>query len=157
MTSVAEHSPPIRIGLVGCSSQKASARCAARDLYTSPLFRAARAYAEATCAHWLILSAKHGLLDPNSVIDPYDVSLSFASQERRERWGLQVGRQLDGALPWPAYANAELVVLVGSAYADVIHTPDVARPREFHWEEPLRGLGIGERLRWLQRNTPRAK
>lgn len=50
--------------------------------------------------------------------------------------------------------STPMVVLAGELYADAIEPlPD----REFDWQEPLKGLGIGERLRWLQQNTPRAK
>jgi hypothetical protein len=30
---------------------------------------------EASCGTWLVLSAKHGLLDPDEIIEPYDVAL----------------------------------------------------------------------------------
>lgn len=144
-----------RIALVACSAQKASKPTAARDLYTSPLFRAARAYAEATCARWYILSAKYGLLEPLTLVDPYDQMLTAA---RASSWGLKVGAALDRAVPYATEADAELVVLAGALYADSIHTPLNARggAREFYWSEPLRGLGVGERLHWLQQNTPRS-
>jgi hypothetical protein len=137
-----------RVALVGCSAQKALVRCPARDMYRSPLFRAARAYAEATCQRWFILSAKYGLLEPSTIIEPYDQRLS----RDRERWGERVGRQIEKALPFPEFANAELIALAGKDYADAISFVD---GREFHWDEPLEGLGIGERIRWLQQHTPR--
>jgi hypothetical protein len=65
------------IGLVACSRLKADRPLPARELYVSPLFRAARAYAERRYGSecWLILSAKHGLVDPETVLAPYDVTL----------------------------------------------------------------------------------
>lgn len=140
---------PTRIGLVGCSSQKALVRCAARDMYRSPLFRAARAYVEATCQRWYILSARYGLLDPAAVIDPYDQVLTARGAAA---WGEAVGGQLEKAVPFPAIENAELVVLAGATYADAATWSNT---RTFRFTEPLRGMGIGERIRWLQANTPR--
>lgn len=140
-----------RIAIVGCSSKKASAACAAREMYTSPLFRAARAYAEATCDRWYILSALHGLLEPATVIEPYDQRLSPATIEAWG-WGVRVGQQLDAAILWPAEREAEIVMLAGELYADAIDPTD----REYYWDEPLRGMGIGERLAWLKKNTPEA-
>jgi hypothetical protein len=71
---------PVReIGLVMCSRSKRPARCAARDLYTSPRYLRDRAAAEATRDYWLILSGKYGLLDPDRVIEPYDLDLNAAS------------------------------------------------------------------------------
>ena len=139
--------PELRVALVGCCAQKALVPCAARDMYRSPLFRAARAYAEATCQQWFILSAKFGLVHPNELIHPYDQRL----ERENARWGERVGQQIDDALPFPAFANAELVVLAGKDYANAISFAG----REFSWSEPLEGLGIGDRIRWLQQNTPK--
>jgi len=47
----------------------------ARDAYTGTLFRLNRAYAEKYGDRWLVLSAKYGFIEPDSVIPgPYDVS-----------------------------------------------------------------------------------
>lgn len=138
-----------RIALVGCSSQKALRRCAARDMYTSQLFRAARAYAEKTCRSWFILSARFGLLNPAAVIDPYDQVLTARSAAA---WGERVGQQLELAVPFAALRNVELVVLAGALYADATTW---SKNCPYTFTEPLRGMGIGERLRWLKENTPR--
>jgi hypothetical protein len=50
----------MRIGLVGCVKGKRSRPAPARELYTSALFLGRRAFVEATCERWFILSAKHG-------------------------------------------------------------------------------------------------
>ena len=55
--------------LVGCCEAKLPGRHRAADLYQSPLFRRGRAYAEAAGYEWAILSAKHGLLLPDTMID----------------------------------------------------------------------------------------
>jgi hypothetical protein len=51
------------IGLVACSRRKADRSLPARELYVSPLFRAAFGYAERRYGpeRWFILSARHGL------------------------------------------------------------------------------------------------
>lgn len=60
----------ITVGLVGCASQKLKRPAPARELYVSPLFKKASAYAEATCDRWYVLSAKHGLVHPDAVLEP---------------------------------------------------------------------------------------
>jgi hypothetical protein len=65
----------VRIGLVGCVKAKRASPAPAAALSTSPLFAGRRHYAEATCDRWFILSARHGLLGPDQVIEPYDESL----------------------------------------------------------------------------------
>ena len=80
----------MRIGLVGCVKQKLSVAAAAQGLYISPLFRADGARREKTCDDWLILSAKHGLVDKQEVLEPYDVTLKTAPTVERGRWSREV-------------------------------------------------------------------
>jgi len=57
----------------------------ARDLFLLELFRRYRAYAIADADRWYILSAKHGLLDPDQVIAPYECTLNaMSAQELRD-------------------------------------------------------------------------
>src|SRR5688572_26222430 len=67
--------------IVSCGGQKVwtmrprAGPVAAKDAYTSPVFRAARRYAEVFAEHWIILSAKYGLIEPEFIIPgPYNVS-----------------------------------------------------------------------------------
>jgi hypothetical protein len=87
-----------RIGLVGCVKRKRSTATPACDLYTSPLFRGRRRYVEATCDLWFILSARHGLVEPETVLGPYDESLTNASLDRRRSWARSVLVDLDTRL-----------------------------------------------------------
>ncbi|HVL37824.1 MAG TPA: hypothetical protein VM328_00405 [Fimbriimonadaceae bacterium] len=130
--------------LVGCVSTKRGEASAAEDLYISPLFERRRAYAQATRKPWFILSALHGIVEPRSVIDPYDVSFKEASTAERREWALQVIAQLQNRLGqlrgtvFELHAGEEyahpLVELLGSAGAGV--------------GCPLQGLRIGEQLHW---------
>src|SRR5687767_14748311 len=83
------------IGLVGCSKSKLSSRALARDLYSpSALFRGRLNHVERTCDRWLILSAKHGLVEPSEELDPYDVALVEAPRVRKREWAARVLDQL---------------------------------------------------------------
>lgn len=75
----------MRIGLVGCVKTKQSVATAAWDLYTSPIFTGRRRCVEASCDRWFVLSAKHGVLPPKTVIEPYDVALKDAGRAERRR------------------------------------------------------------------------
>lgn len=136
----------IRVALLGCGKSKAARTCPASEMYRSALFRSSLRWAIQNCDRWFILSAKHGLLAPETIIEPYELSLASFSTEEREAWGRRVGKHLDEALPYPEHHDAEIVVLAGERYADAIDLGD----RELYWEEPLRGLGIGQRLAWLK-------
>jgi len=78
----------MRVGLVSCSKSKLDHPAPARELYSpSHLFRGARCYVERTCDRWFVLSAKHGLVRPEQVLEPYDQTLDKASRAERRRWG----------------------------------------------------------------------
>jgi len=86
-----------RIALVGCVKTKNDMPMAAKDLYTSNLFRERRRWAETKADRWFILSAKFGLVDPDELIPPYDETLP-ASRISRIPWATEIRRQLIATL-----------------------------------------------------------
>jgi hypothetical protein len=66
---------PETIGIVSCGATKAAEPTEARHLYTSSTFRGALAAAEAQCDQVFIISALHGLISPDEIIEPYDVKM----------------------------------------------------------------------------------
>ena len=138
-----------RIALVGCSASKLKHPAEAREFYTSQLFRASYTFAEKTCDAVLIVSAFYGVVEPNSVLEPYDRSLRTLRKTEREKWGVYVVGQLLPRFKTPP----QLVLLAGKIYADALmygaHWHDLPRP-----EQPLRGIvGCGVRVSWLKTNT----
>ncbi len=117
----------MRIGLVGCVKSKRVAATAAKDLYTSTLSRGRRRFVERTCARWFVLSAKHGLVEPDQVIEPYDVALRIASRDARRRWSADV--------------LAALVMRLGSLVDHVFELHTDSAYRDFGLVAGLRALG----------------
>ena len=76
--------------LVGCVKRKQHHAGPARELYTSTAWKYRRRYAETHCCPWYILSAKHGLLDPDDWIEPYDLALDKLSAPERREWSHRV-------------------------------------------------------------------
>ncbi|MCR5943935.1 hypothetical protein FG152_24490 [Ochrobactrum sp. XJ1] len=131
--------------LVACVKAKANRPMPAADLYQSAWFKKARAYVEARNAPWFVLSALHGLVDPTEVIAPYDVTLIGMSSHERVAWGQRVIAQFqERQLP----GNGEIVILAGEKYRQPL-----AKWLGERAIVPMRGLGIGEQLSWLKRNT----
>ncbi len=64
------------ICLICCSKDKDKSKQAAKHLYQSKRFRLSKSLAERLKAQWFIVSAKHGLVRPNEVLEPYDFSLN---------------------------------------------------------------------------------
>jgi hypothetical protein len=131
------------VGLVGCARRKLARAAPATELYTSPLFRLASRFCAATCNCWFILSARHGLLEPTQVIEPYDATLHGLSRAEKDAWARGVAAQLrerdllDG--------RHRLLLHAGAAYADPL-APHLTA------EQPLRGLTIGRRVAWYRRH-----
>ena len=82
--------------LVGCVKSKRIHISAAQDLYNSRLWRCRRAYAERSGNPWYILSAKHGLLTPETMIAPYELSLADLSAAERRAWSQRLLDDLTG-------------------------------------------------------------
>ena len=97
--------------LVACSKSKAPAAARARDLYTGGLFRLSVRYAESRGLPWAVLSAKHGLLDPDQVVEPYSHSFSKSAREDkadegyRREWSAKVGAQLRERFPGAKFVS----------------------------------------------------
>lgn len=111
----------------------------------SAFFRKAREYVESNHDRWYILSAKHGLLEPEGPpIEPYEETLSGAPIDRKRRWSERVFDQLqdEGILT----GSHRLVFHAGRDYADELlplleETPVAV-------ETPTDGLRFGETLSW---------
>lgn len=132
--------------LIGCVKTKRREAAPAKDLYISALFRAERAYAEASGVPWFILSALHGLVGPDDILDPYELRLSATSRSYRDQWGAKVVKQLCALLGPLDGMSIELHA--GAAYTDPLR--DRFRATDADVLEPLQGLRQGERLAWYR-------
>lgn len=130
--------------LVQCVSQKGDDAAAARDLYTSDWFKKARAYVESQGGRWFILSALHGLVRPDEVVAPYDLTLNDLPKAKREAWGRRVAAQLSAAVA----PDAPVVILAGRNYRDPLQAWAGDRAAV-----PMEGLGIGQQKAWLARQV----
>jgi hypothetical protein len=114
-------------------------------LYTSPLFQGGRRFAEQRFDRWFILSAKYGLVEPSTVIQPYEKTLKKMAKPERLRWAQKVFKELDAKL-----RHGDLVgFLAGLDYREFLG--QMLEQRGFHCEVPLEGLSIGMQLSWLKK------
>jgi hypothetical protein len=132
------------ISVVQCVGKKRETAQKARNLYTSPLFMAASAYAEKISDEWYIISAKYGLVIPSEFIEPYDVTLKTMSALERKIWAERVFSGLKPLLN----THDTVVFLAGVIYRENL----VKKVKEFGCkvEIPMEGLRIGEQVSWLQ-------
>ena len=135
----------LTVALVACAAAKLTRAAPAEELYVSALFRKSRAYAERSADHWYILSAMHGLVRPEDVIAPYDLTLNQMGIAERRRWADRVNGQLNGVIR----SGSTLLFLAGARYREGIEP--VQRQRGVAITVPMEGMRIGEQLQWLSR------
>ena len=100
------------IGIVSCSKKKLPVPAPAFLLYSaSPRFAQAYIAAKQECSRVLILSAKYMLVEPHSILKPYELVLSELREEERDEWHNQVLQQLrdtlDSATPIRLYVSEQ--------------------------------------------------
>lgn len=135
------------IALIACAASKLSHPAPAADLYTSQLFRKSQAFARQTRKHWFVLSAKHELLRPEEVVDPYEQTLNTMPRADREAWAGRVFSQLHPSL----HPGDRITMLAGQRYREFL-LPLLQR-EGYAVKVPLDGMRIGEQLQWLKRHT----
>ncbi len=140
-----------RIVLISCVSKKRNVKSKAKDLYKGPLFTNSLAYGQALKPDKIyILSAKHHLLNLEEEVEPYDMTLSYVSPNKRAQkpklkvltveetklWGERVIEQLRKV------ANLEddkFIILAGQSYIKPLNSSLT------NIEEPLKGVVQGKR------------
>jgi hypothetical protein len=138
----------MRVGLVSCSKSKLDHPAPARELYVpSHLFRGARCYVERTCDRWFVLSAKHHLVRPEQVLEPYNQTLKDASPAERRRWSDVVLAALETEVGDLRRVTFE--VHAGAAYLN-FGLVEGLLARGAQVDNPVQGLRHGERLRFYK-------
>jgi hypothetical protein len=130
--------------LVTCVYEKADGPRAARDLYRSPYFGRLRRYAESHGKPWFIVSAEHGLVQPQEWLTPYERYLPDTPGWYREAWGAWVvarlrllageldGRTIELHLSRPYVAHVAPRLVEAGAIVEV-PLADVAADQHIAW------------------------
>lgn len=129
--------------LVSCVSQKRTTPAPARDLYVSQWFLKARRYVEAQGGTWFILSAEYGLLDPDTVVAPYERTLNQMLVANRRAWAKRVA---DALVPRLVGVD-RVVILAGERYREFLMPALRGACRDI--QVPMEGLPIGKQLQWF--------
>jgi len=146
----AEGGEPADVVLVGCVRAKAVRPGPARSLYLSPLFARRRRYAEMRGRVWYVLSAEHGLVHPEAILEPYDLALAYQPEGYRRAWAQWVVaklERLEGCLE-----GRRIEIHAGQAYAGPLLP--LLRAAGAHAVHVLAGLRQSEQLVWYDRLPP---
>ena len=136
-----------RIGLVGCVKKKVGVPRVAKDLYVSTLFVGRRSYVERSSDEWWVLSAEHGLVHPDDVLVPYDVTLTKADRPARRSWSKQVLSAIDQRIQ-PMRGDV-FEIHAGKEYRE-FGLVDGLRDRGSVVEVPAEGMPFGVQLRFYK-------
>jgi hypothetical protein len=141
-----------RIILIGCGKQKADASCRADEMYIGSLFRKRLEYARRSGWPFYIVSAKYGLIPPQTLIAPYDLTVSDLEPLELSAWSLGVAQALLSQLSEPFDSSRFLVELhMGNEYAEPLRILLPAVGVNYDW--PLRGLTQGQQMHWYTHNA----
>ncbi len=132
--------------LISCVKSKLPNAAEARDLYTSAQFRGGRRYAEATGAPWYVLSALYGLVEPQTIIAPYEFTLNTLPIAERRLWSEKTFDQLIRAEP----NVSQVIILAGQRYREFLVPKLLSRGVQV--SVPMEHLRQGEQLAWLSRD-----
>jgi hypothetical protein len=134
---------PLTVGLISCSAAKAPMPLSAENFYLGDLFRKSKMWVERNCDEWAILSAKYGLVLPDHVVKPYNVTLQKLDKDRRVGWAKSINYQC--YMQWGE--ETTYVLLCGALYRLPFEEHN---DRQLPFEVPMKGLGIGEQKAWLK-------
>lgn len=132
----------MKIALIACVAKKRGHRCKASELYISPLFQYALAYAKQQNADKVyVLSAKYGLLNIDDDIEPYNETLRNKPVNVRKQWAADILHALQNI---HNLNKDEFIVLAGQRYREFL-LPHLKR-----YTIPLAGLTIGRQLQYYK-------
>lgn len=135
----------MKIALVSCSKNKKDYNCKADEMYSeSVLFKKVTKYIKnQKYDKWYILSAKYGLVDPETEIETYNVTLNNMKAQEIKEWSLSVAKR---------FIDMDIDVVdfyAGQRYRKYLIP--LLEQLGIKCNIPLKGLGIGKQLQFLNK------
>ena len=125
----------MKIALLSCTSMKKKHSCTAAEMYSeSPRFKLAYEYAKTIADCVFILSAKHGLIPEDEIIEPYNETLTDKSSQERREWAENVLIELTKV---SNLESDEFFIVAGTKYYEYL------APYIKNYHLPLKGKSLG--------------
>lgn len=135
----------MKLGLISCAKSKQNYPCRADEMYRSSApFSKAHDYAIVQYDRVAILSAKHGLLLPHEVIEPYEQTLKTMRRKAKKQWADRVYKQLKDKFDFKIIS--EIFFHAGMDYREYLIP--LMRREGVRVQVPLEGLRQGKQLQW---------
>lgn len=133
----------MKFGIISCGKKKKRLPYKAKNLYTGTYTRMKIKYAEQNLDEYWILSAKYGLVRPETFLHPYDVPMSDVDNPVEE---LDLNESIEHMNVHVWDRNTEVYLLMGQTYKEAL--PEL--PEFLDVIDPFKDTaGIGEQLSWL--------
>jgi hypothetical protein len=129
--------------VVGCGQRKESAATPARELYVSERFQTCRNVAEILSAPYHILSGRHGLVTPGTILESYDLDLAILPEKARRIWADDALANLSKRTSGP------ITLLASGSYAQTLITRNILRSTLLPIFAPLLEVELGHHQTWL--------
>ena len=138
----------MKTALISCTKSKQNYSCTAKELYSkSDLFRKEYRFAKTFADKIYILSAKHGLVDENEVLTPYNQTLCGAKVNIKKEWSEMVLHQMEQTFD---LNYDELIFLAGRNYTAYL-IPTLREKYNAKIILPLENVGsIGKQKQYLK-------
>lgn len=131
------------IALISCSKQKYKWLHRAYKLYSkSTLFKKHILYAKKNCKDFYILSAEHGLIDKNKILQDYDYTLVWKSQKELKIFWEKISKQIKEKID----KKEDIMLLAGENYIKYLDIPNKIT-------NPFKWLSIWYRLSKLNKSN----
>lgn len=115
-----------------------------QKIYISPLFKKSYSFCRNNYDKIYILSAKYGVLDPETIIENYDLTLSNFSVKDRKEWAMKCITQLDEIIT----PDDEIYWFAGIHYRKYL--ADLLPNKQYNL---VKSLGIGKQLSFYNNNN----
>ena len=137
----------MKIGLLASAKQKQPCASYAKDMYkASPLFSAAYQYTSQIYDRLYLLSAKHYLLHPDEVIEPYDAALNKMPAKERRDWAREVVIRMKERIPM--HTVEAIYIHAGRPYWQYLIP--LLEQEQYQCFKPIKGMNVGEQQRWYR-------
>lgn len=129
------------IVLIACGKKKRKEVSKAKDLYQGSYFKKILEYAYILSKKYkadiYILSAKYGLLELDTFINPYNFTLNNVNERYKKNWSYRVIKELNKKIK----KTDRVIFLAGKSYNKYL------KMYYKNNSEPLEGLRIGEKMK----------
>lgn len=132
-----------KIVLISCGSSKLNKKAQAQHLYTGNVFRMTLQYAKALNPDEIfIVSAKYGLVELTTELEPYDLTLKICTNNYVRSWAKMVIQSLSEKTD---LKTDHFIILTGNMYYKYLIG------KMLNYEIPFAHLKIGERLQFMNK------